>query len=125
MNNNIYRGQALMSGYGVQRGYGLGNTFKRFMRWVVPLYKRYAQPKLESGLRELGRTAVSTASNIANDAISGRNVKEAAEEHINTAVDSIKDKVEKTLEGKGIKRKKKFKKFVVLKKKSKFKDIFD
>jgi 50S ribosomal subunit-associated GTPase HflX len=91
------------------------------MRWVVPLFKKHALPTLQ----EIGKTAVSTASNIATDAISGRNVKEAADEHINTAVNSIKEKVEKTLEGRGIKRKKrKFKKFVVLKKKSQFQDIF-
>jgi hypothetical protein len=65
------------------------------------------------------------ASNIASDVASGRNVSEAAEAHINTAVDTLKDQAEKHLEGRGIKRKKKFKKFVILKKKSQLNDIFN
>jgi len=120
MNSNIYRGSPY------QHGYGLGGTFKRFFKWLVPLFKKHALPHIESGAKEIGKTALSTAADIAKDAVSGKNIKEAATERINTAVDSIKERAEKALEGRGIKRKrKKFKNLVVLKKKSQFKDIFE
>lgn len=117
--NNIYRGTAY------QQGYGLGGTFRKFFKWIVPIFKKHALPTIESGMKEVGRTALNTAAEFAKDVASGRNVKEAASARINTAVDSLKEQVENHLEGRGIKRKKKFKKFVILKKKADYKDIFD
>jgi hypothetical protein len=100
MNNNIYRGSVY------QAGYGLGGTFRKFFRWVIPLFKKHALPTLESGAKAIGKTALSAAADIAKDVVAGRNVREAASEHINSAVDSLKERAERTLEGRGIKRKK-------------------
>lgn len=119
LSNGVYRGSPY------QQGYGLGGTFRKFFKWIVPLLKKHALPHIESGIKQVGKTALSTAADIAKDAVSGKNVRVAATERINTAVESLKERAENSLEGKGIKRKKKFKKFVVLKKKTKFQDIFD
>lgn len=127
ISNGVFRGSPY------QQGYGLGGTFRKFFRWIVPLFQKHALPHIESGIKEFGKTALSAAADLAKDVVSGRNVREAATDRINTAVNSLKERAENSLEGKanslegkGIKRKrKKFKKFVVLKKKKNFKDIFD
>jgi hypothetical protein len=120
MSSNIFRGNPY------QRGYGLGGAFRRFFNWVVPLFQKHAVPALESGMKVVGKSALSAAADIAKDVASGRNVKEAAETHINSAVELLKEKAEKKLSGNGIKRKSKFKKYVILKKQKKsFNDIFD
>jgi predicted Ser/Thr protein kinase len=121
MNNNIYRGSVY------QAGYGLGGTFRKFFKWIIPIFKKHALPTLESGAKAIGKTALTAAADIARDVVAGRNVREASREHMNSAVDSLKERAERTLDGKGIKLKKKqkFKKFVVLKQKQNFNDIFD
>jgi hypothetical protein len=101
--------------------------FKRFFKWIVPLWQKHGQPLLESGVKAVGQTALNTIGDIAKDTASGRNFRESANDRINTAVQSLAERAEKTLEGKGLKRKKKkkFKKYIVLKKKTKLQDIFD
>jgi hypothetical protein len=121
--NSIYRGSPYQQGWG-QRGMGIGGTFRKYMSWLLPLLRKHALPKIESGLRVVGNTVLTTAGDIAHDVAAGRNVKEAAEERINTAVELLKEKAERTLEGNGIRKKRKFKKFVILKKKAHIKDIF-
>ena len=118
MNTGIYRGAPY------QRGYGLGGTFKRFFNWIVPHVKKHALPAIESGAKVVGRTALSTAADIAKDVSSGRNFKEAAEERIDSAVESLKEKAEKSFSGKGINRRRKMKKLTFIQKK-KIQDIFD
>lgn len=78
-----------------QKGYGLGYDFDPgevhglgFADGFMSLI-RYAMPVLKSGLQFLGKQAVSTAANIAQDAIEGKNVKEAAKEHIIRAGEDI------------------------------------
>lgn len=99
--DHIFRGPMYM------QGYGLGANFRRFFRWIVPLVQKHATPMLKSGLTEVGRTALNTVSDILKDTASGQNFKESAETRINTAVDNLKELVEKKLEGRGIKRKRK------------------
>lgn len=116
---NVFRGATY------QRGYGLGGSFRSFFRWLVPIFKEHALPLLKSGAQEVGKKAISSISNIAKDAVNGRNIKEAAGEHLNTAVDNLKEKVNKKLRGKGIKRRKKRKNTIIFQKKAKLNDIFD
>ena len=72
------------TGYGIdsiyrapmyQRGYGLGNAFKRFFRWIVPIFKQHALPALKSGATALKDEALSSASNIVNDVLEGKDLK--------------------------------------------------
>lgn len=83
---NVYKSVLYQRGYGLDhkiyyhQTYGLGfaDTLQGLIRLVAPVFK--------SGLRYLGSQAVNTAANIAQDVISGSNVKEAAKTHVtNTA----------------------------------------
>ena len=120
MQNNFYRGSPN------QRGYGLGGSFRRFFSWIVPIFKTHALPVIKSGLKEVGKTAISTAADVAKDLTNGRELRETLVERVNNAVDEIKNKAEKSLAGGklGIKRKKKNKKYYLIKKRSHLKDIF-
>ena len=131
-----------------QKGYGLGGTFKKFFKWIVPIFKRHALPTVKSGLKTVGKEALSTAANIANDVILGKKFKESANRNISGSISNLKDTLEKKLDGNGYKRKrqkslieksikkykpddyikgnKKSKKIIILKKQNKKNiDIFD
>ena len=105
-------------GYGNQRGHGLGGIFKTLFK---PLAKK--------GALALGSEAVKTVTNIANDAINGKNVKESVKGHFHDAVKSLSDQAQVNLQaGSGKKRKIVKKQFIVKKRKNHFrrlKDIFD
>lgn len=121
--NNIQ----LYSGMPYQRGYGLGGTFRRFFSWIVPILKKHAVPVIQDGLKEVGKTALGTAADIAKDSLNGVNIKDAFRDRTSAAIDSLKEKAERKLDGKGIKRsrKQKKKKFIIIKKRKHLKDIFD
>lgn len=132
-----------------QKGYGLGGTFKRFFKWIVPIFKRHALPVVHSGLKSVGKEVIASASKIANDVVEGRNFKDSANQNVEASINNLKNKFENNLKGNGLKRKryrvknttiqKKFKpnssiketqnskKFIILKKQNKLKDadIFD
>lgn len=131
-----YLGRSFQKGYGLeyrsrslQKGYGLGGMFKRFFRWIVPLVKKHAVPVLEKGASAVSDEVFSSASNLAQDLIKGKNLKTAASERFNETVEKLKTQAESTLEGRGIKRSKKPKSYIILKKaknkKSRNLDIFD
>ena len=72
----------------------------------MPLFKTHALPVLKKGAEVVGTEAVRTAANIANDAISGRNFKEATRERLNEAVNSLSTKAQESFQsGSGRKRK--------------------
>lgn len=106
-----------------QRGYGLGNQFRRFYNWIFPLIRKHAVPKIEKGIQKLGEESINSVTNIAKDVLAGKDLKTAATENINKSITNIKQSVEDTLEGKGIKRKSP--KILFLKKSKRLKDIFD
>lgn len=120
---DIYRGPLY------QKGYGLGGAFRRFFKWIIPLVQKHGAPIIEKGINTVGNQVVSSASDLAVDIIKGKDMKEAANEHFETAVENLKRKAEDALEGKGIKRGRKKKSYVILKKSTKNKsrklDIFD
>ena len=117
---NYFRGNVY------QQGKGLGKMFSNLFKWVVPLIKTHAIPKIEMGLKSVGREFLSSAANIATDVVNGRDLKESARENVNNSLNNVKGNIERSLEGSGKKRKtsfqkaikanKKFKKFVILKK---------
>lgn len=114
----------IFRGYPYMQGYGLGANFRRFFRWIVPLVQKHAVPALKSGVTEVGKSALGAISELARDAANGRNIKEAADERINTAVQEIKQKIEKKLEGRGKKKRPANRKSKLIKRK-KYDDIFD
>jgi len=137
--NNYYANQSgggfdysIFRGTYMQRGYGLGGTFRNFFKWITPIFKQHALPLIQSGAQELGKQAISTGVKLARDAVSGKNIKDSAKEHVTSAVENLKGQVDQKLssvqnklEGKGIKRKRMSKKFIILKKQKKnYSDIF-
>lgn len=121
----VHRGGSIFRGSQYQKGYGLGDQFRRFFSWIVPLVSKHALPTLKEAGKAVGKEALSTAADIAKDTISGKNFKEAAEERVSSAIDTLKNKAEeKLLRGKGIKRRRKSKKYTIIKKK-KLDDIFE
>lgn len=135
--NQYYSNQAggiydIYKGPLYQRGYGLGGIFKRFFKWIVPLMQKHGAPLIEKGISTVGNQIVASTNDLAQDIIKGKDVKESANEHFETAVENLKRKAENALSGKGIKRRKKRKQsksYVILKKSKKKKpritDIFD
>ena len=116
-------------GYGNQRGHGLGGIFKTLFRFIRPIFETHVLPLAKKGALALGSEAVKTVTNIANDAINGKNVKESVKGHFHDAVKSLSDQAQVNLQaGSGKKRKIVKKQFIVKKRKNHFrrlKDIFD
>ena len=119
--NDVFRGPLY------QAGYGLGGSFRRFFRWIVPLIQKHTVPVVTSGLKDIGNTALNSIGDFAKDVSSGRDVREAASYHSNNAINQIKEQVEKKFEGRGIKRRARPKKsqIIIKKHKKSFEDIFN
>ena len=75
-----------------QKGYGLGGTFKRFFKWIVPIFKRHALPVVQSGLKSVGKEVISSASKIANDVVEGKNFRDSTNENVETSINNLKTK---------------------------------
>ena len=118
---NIYQGKMY------QKGYGLGGVFRKFFKWIKPIFKKHALPLLKESGRTLGKEALSSITDISQGLIRGENVDDIITSTTSKAIDNIKGKVEKKLDGNGIKGSAKPKKNTIFKKstkKVKFKDIF-
>lgn len=98
-----------------QRGYGFGDVFRKFFRWIVPIVRKNATPVLQN----VGKEIVKSASNIANEAIEGKNFKDSFDENIARSMNNIEE-----MYGKGYKRKRNKNKKSHKKKNKKFRDIF-
>ena len=104
-----------------QRGHGLGNWFRSFYRYIVPVLKKHAVPVLKKGATILGTEAIKTA---ATDKIAGKNFEEASRTRIDEGLDNISKKWNQ--KGGGKRKKTKFKKVGLNHKKlRRLKDIFD
>jgi len=131
---NYFKGSRFQEGYGlggyyIQQGSGLGGMFRKFASWIIPIVKKYAVPTLKSGAEAIGREALQSASNVAKDVLSGVNAKVSLNNNLSKSIDNLKEKAEKSLDGRGIKRRKAFKNLIILKKQKKdkapkYKDIF-
>jgi hypothetical protein len=114
-------GLPVFQGYSRQKGHGLGNIFKSFYKWIIPIMKTHAMPVLKEGASVLKNEALKTVSNIATDALAGKQLSEAAKERTIEAVNSLSERVQQ--KGSGIKRKRKTK--LVHFSKKRFEVIFD
>ena len=74
-----------------QRGYGLGSIFKGLFRWALP--------HLQQGAQVLGKKALQTGVQVAQDVLAGENVKTATKKRAKQALDlpsqNSKNSVEK------------------------------
>ena len=91
-------GTPIFRGAPIQRGYGLGNAFRRFISWAIPYLKEYGLPVV----KYVGKEIISNAASIANDVLDGKDIKESANA-------KIRSRLEKLLpqKGNGVKRKRK------------------
>lgn len=108
-----------------QRGYGLGNLFKSFYRWIQPILKTHALPALKEGAKHFGSETVKAVANVATDAINGKTLEDSVRERTDEYLKSL---VNKSQTGSGLKRKKNLQKSSHnknSKKKRTKKDIFD
>ena len=61
-----------------QRGYGLGSIFKGLFRWALP--------HLQQGAKVLGKKALQTGVQVAQDVLAGENVKTATKKRVKQAL---------------------------------------
>ena len=120
----------VFTGYSNQKGHGLGGIFRKLTSFILPLLKTHALPLLKRGGQVIGTEVIKTASNIANDTISGKNFEKSAKENIQDAVNNLAEKAHSALQKgsghknrkrKGIKLRKQDRKFKI----RRLKDIFD
>lgn len=103
---DVYKGIMYQRGYGL--GYGVDINEMNGLGFGDSLMNvfRYIMPALKSGAKYLGDKAISTAADIAHDAIAGRNIGEAAKEHVTKAGKEIFARAPDTLFNRGgVKRK--------------------
>ena len=75
-----------------QRGHGLGNWFRSFFRFIVPILKKHAVPVLKKSATIIGTEAIRTAANVATDKIAGKKFEESGRERLNEGIDQIAKK---------------------------------
>ena len=61
----------------VQQGYGLGSILKGLYRWAVP--------HLSSGMKAVGREALKSGLNVAQDVLEGQDLKDSTLKRVNEA----------------------------------------
>lgn len=82
-----------------QRGYGLGSFFQSL--------KRVAIPFLQKGAKALGRAALNTGLNVAQDVLKGNSLKSSARSRLQQTAKTLKDQALNQLTtqtGRGVKR---------------------
>jgi hypothetical protein len=75
----VYQGKAYM------RGYGFGSVFKKFFRWIMPIMKENALPVVKN----IGKEALKTAVNIANDTLDGQSFAESAKSNLKKSLNTL------------------------------------
>jgi len=112
--NGIY---PVFKGPPIQKGYGIGNAFRKFISWAIPLLKQHALPVA----KEVGKHVIQNIAEIANDAIEGKSIKDSAKEKMKSSIEKLNQQQQQQGRGKRKIRKIKNKN----KKKKSKKDIFD
>ena len=79
--NQSGKGMPVFRGVRYQRGHGLGNVL-----WTLT---KFALPFLKKGVKAVGKQAVRTGMNIAQEAMQGRNIKTAAKHHLSQGLTEL------------------------------------
>jgi hypothetical protein len=74
--------------------------------WILPLFKTHAIPLLKEGGKVIGTEVLKSATNVANDAIVGNNMKTSLKENFAKSLNRLSEKANESLlqRGKGYKR---------------------
>lgn len=120
---NVFKGPML------QKGYGIGDVFKKLFRWIMPIVKTHVVPLVKQGATSVGNEMIKTGTDIAKDYIEGKDLKTSTKEHLKrsaiSGINNLSNKSQDYIRGLGLKRKKR-KFYSVAKKVKKRKlDIFD
>ena len=120
-------GLPVFVGYPNQRGYGIGGFFRRLSNWIVPIFKTHGIPLLKKGGEAVTSELLKSATNIAADAFSGKNIKDSTKENLSNSLNNLSEaaktnlsKLSNNQNGKGYKRLRKGLKFNKEPKKFKF-----
>jgi hypothetical protein len=89
---NYYKTQAhekipVFKGANYQKGYGFGDVFKRFFKWIVPVIKKHAAPVVAT----VGKEALKSGINIANDALDGKDFVESSRKRIKDSLNNLSE----------------------------------
>ena len=79
----------IFRGYRNQRSHSLGNWFRSFYRFVVPILKKHAVPLIKKGATIVGTEVIKTAANVATDKIAGKSFEESGRERIDEVKENI------------------------------------
>ena len=79
--NQTGRGMAAFTGARYQRGHGLGNILRSLTKFALPFLKK--------GAKAVGKQAMKTGMNIAQEAMLGHNVKKAAKRHLSQGLTEL------------------------------------
>ena len=116
---DYFKGDRFIRGYGF-KGCGIRDQFRKFKNWITPLWTTHVVPKIRQGLSALGSEAINSASNVANDIILGKDVRESIASNLNTSISNVKEAIEQSLKGGGVikvkKKREKKKPYIILKK---------
>jgi hypothetical protein len=70
-----------------QRGYGLGGVFRNIFKWIMPIVKEHALPVAKS----VGKELLRTATNVAQDTLSGEDLKHSAKKRLKESFKNISE----------------------------------
>lgn len=91
--HQVGQGMPAFEGPNLQRGYGLGGILGGLFRSAMPLLRR--------GVRALGKQALKTGVNIAQDALSGQNLRTAAKRRLKESGRNLGRQAVKHISGAG------------------------
>jgi hypothetical protein len=65
--------------------------------WILPLLRSHAVPLLKESGKVVGAEVLKSATNIANDAILGNNVKDSVKENLSGSLNRLTEKANQSL----------------------------
>lgn len=82
----VFRGAQYQTGNGLG---GIFNTLKNTFSWLLPILKTHAVPALKTGAEIIGKELIKTASNVATDAIEGKQIKDSFQNRLKEGIYNI------------------------------------
>ena len=79
--NQTGRGMAAFTGARYQRGHGLGNMLRSLTKFALPFLKK--------GAKAVGKQAMKTGMNIAQEVMLGQNIKKATKRHLSQGLTEL------------------------------------
>ena len=81
-------------GIAYQRGSGLGSILRKFFNYIAPHIKNTIIPSLNNGINYVKDEAINGLTNLTNDIIENKNIKESAKNRFDESVSNIARKIQ-------------------------------